>query len=174
ARARAPTRPRRQGSDRGPVNLYDLRAEVLAHGFDQTQFTGRINQYLNDALRALARRIDFYAGEAQQAILTVAGVSSYAWPDDFGRGRHLRDVDEGGLLRMVALRELDATSHSTGRPLFYAHNGAAVQLAPVPDDQYSLAYRYWSLPPLLAADLDVPAIPDDYHSALVYFALQRC
>ncbi len=156
------------------MNLYELRAEVLAHGFDQAQYTGRVNRYLNDALRLLARKIAFYADEAETPIATAAGQVLYSWPTDFGKGRSLRDADSGAPLRLLGLRELDGAPSAAGRPFAYAINGAAIALWPAPDAAYNLALRYWRLPPALAADLDVPAIPADYHGALTYYALQRC
>lgn len=156
------------------MNLYQLRAEVLAHGFDAGLYTARVNQYLNDALRSLARKIDFYADEASQAFTTTAGQGIYPWPSDLGKARYLRDTDLNVTLHVVRLRELDDSPPSSGRPQVYAINGPAFVLWPTPDATYNMALRYWSLPPLMVSDLDSPTIPQDYHNVLIYYALQRC
>lgn len=156
------------------MNLLELRAEVLAHGFAQAQYAGRVVVYLNDALRLFARRIQFYAEEAAQTIPTVAGVATYAWPADFGKGRYLLDTDTDRTLESVRLRALDTVPSSTGRPVLYALSGPSVALWPTPDAVYNLLLRYWRLPPVLVADADEPAIPLDYHQALIYYALGRC
>jgi hypothetical protein len=156
------------------VNLHELRGEVLAHGFDQGQYAGRVMVYLNDAVRLFARRIQFYADEAAQPISTVAAQAVYGWPADLGKARYLRDVERGVTLVVVRLREIDEQPPSSGRPLLYALSGPGIVLWPTPDAAYDLALRYWRLPATLVADLDEPGIPADYHHALIYYALGRC
>lgn len=155
------------------MNLLDLRTEVLAHEVNAS--VDRVNAFLNNGLRNLARRVNFWAESAQQTITTVAGQASYPWPDDFGRARYLRDTDPSSphTLKAVRLRDIDESVVSTGRPYFFAVDGPAMLLYVTPDQEYDLELRYWKLPPLLVEDTDIPAIPDDYHRTLVYYALQR-
>lgn len=156
--------------------LIELRNEVLAHGFDvgQVLTLDDVTRYLNIALRRVARKIDFYAEESSQAFATVAGTAAYAWPTDLGRMRYLRLVDDAVVLTPTRLREVDSSAASTGKPRLYALSGAGVMLYPTPDAAYNMMLRYYALPALMVADTDVPAIPEDYHSSLTFYAIQRC
>lgn len=156
------------------MNLLDLRNEVLAHEVNSS--VDRINGFLNSALRSIARKVDYYADEAEQAITTVAAQAAYPWPADFGRARYLRDTDPATprTLQAVRLRQIDEAAVRTGRPYVYAVDGPAILLYPTPDTAYTLSMRYWSLPALMVSDTDVPALPDDFHSILPYYALQQC
>lgn len=155
--------------------LIDLRTEVANHGFDPNQYLARINTYLNDAMRSIARKIHYYQDEATQAITTVQGQKNYPWPTDFGKARDVSNPDRGRALRLVRLRDLDDSPQgATGTPYFYAVEGATMRLYPTPDNVYSLVMRYWSLPALMVADTDVPGLPLDYHHILSFYALQRC
>ena len=156
--------------------LIELRNEVAAHGFDVgSVFTlDDFTKYLNFAMRRVARKVDFYAEEASQAFVTVAGTASYSWPTDLGRLRYVQLVDDTTVLDVVRRRDLDNTPASTGKPSCYALAGAGIVLYPTPDAAYDLLLRYYALPALMSADSDVPAIPEDYHEALTFYALKRC
>lgn len=153
-------------------SLADLRNEVLEHELDRS--AERVDGFLNDALRIVARRVRHYTGEAEQAIVTVAGTAAYAWPADLGKLRWLRDVANASTLELVGLRDIDNAPVAQGRPSAYATAGKTVTLYPTPDAAYSLDLRYWALPDLVREDGDVPDLPEDYHRILVFYALQRC
>lgn len=156
--------------------LLELRDEVVAHGPDVGPvFTlDDITKYLNHGLRRVARRIDFYSEESAQTITTVAGTAFYAWEADFGRLRWIADGENNRTLTEGSLRTLDELPASDGRPTAYALSGTGFLLYPTPDAAYELTARYWALPALMAADSDVPAIPEDYHELLPFYALKRC
>ena len=153
------------------MNLGAIRAEVLAHGFDPTQFgSARINQYINDGQNLICRRVDWYTDETVQDISTVAGTAVYAWPADFARGRSLRNTALNQELQEVSLRDIDRASSSQGSPTVYAIDGPNIHLYPTPDGAYPLELRYWKLPPALVNDTDIPVIPADWHSLLWVYA----
>jgi hypothetical protein len=156
--------------------LIDLRNEVLAHGFDVgSVFTlDDITKYLNFAMRRVARKVDYFTEETAQSFTTVAGTSSYSWPADLGRLRYLLLPDDQTVLGVLRMRDLDGSATATGKPSCYALSGSGVVLYPTPDAAYELTWRYYALPSLMTADADVPSIPQDYHEALVFYALQRC
>lgn len=154
--------------------LVQLRTEVLGHGFAQNTYLGRVNGYLNDALRIVARKVRHYSEETEQAIVTVAGTASYPWPTDLGKLRSLRNKDDAVMLRRLSIRDIDEHLAVSGKPAGYAIYGTVVIVYPTPDSAYNLGLRYWRLPALMVADLDEPDLPDDYQRVLVYYALQRC
>src|SRR5438309_7775091 len=126
------------------MQLSDLRAEVLAHGFDPTQFgSARVNQYLNDGLQELCARVDFYQEEATSDFPTVSGTASYSLPANFGRIRSLRNTDSSRELASCDLREIDRSTPSNGSPRYYAMDAANVHLYPTPDGVYNLELRFW-------------------------------
>jgi hypothetical protein len=154
--------------------LIDIRTEVFLNSeFDPTIYLSAVNGYINRGLRSISHKIDFYSEESSYAIPTVAGTGTYAWPSDLGRIRYLRNVDDATTLLAVRLREVDESPISTGKPFKYATDASSLALYPTPDGVYNLSLRYWALPPLLVNDTDVPAIPEDYHDLLIFYALQR-
>ena len=63
-----------------------------------------------------------------------------------------------------------------GRPIRYAVDpvNKNVCLAAIPDAiGYTITGRYWTQPVALVNDTDVPAIPDQYHMLIVYWALSK-
>jgi hypothetical protein len=157
------------------LNLIQLRTEVLAHGFDPTQYSARINQYLNDAQNEVARRVDYYVDEATQNITTVQGTSLYAFPGDLGRLRSLYNVDLAEELQYVGLRDMDQANQTVqSNPRFYTVSGQFIRLYPVPEGAHNLQLRYWKMPTQMVNDTDVPSIPNDYHSMLWVYATGVC
>lgn len=61
-----------------------------------------------------------------------------------------------------------------GRPVVFAEkpNGKAVMLGALPDDIYSITGEYQVKATNLAADADVPDMPEAYHLLIVYKAMQ--
>ncbi len=62
-----------------------------------------------------------------------------------------------------------------GRPIRFAVDpkDKSVCLAAVPDDAYLITGRYWTKPVAFVNDTDVPAIPDEYHMLIAYWALSK-
>ena len=155
------------------MQLVDLRTEILAHGFDPTQFSAsRLNQYINDGYQLICTRTQYYVDEATQDFTTVNGTASYVFPTDFGRLRSLRDTTRDIELQVVPLRMIDRSPTKTGAPLWYALDASNFHLYPTPDSNtYPLECRYWKLPATLANDTDVPSIPARWHFLLWKYAV---
>lgn len=157
------------------MNLGSLRQEVLDHGFDPTLFgVTRINQYINDGLALICRRVDYYVDEATYPFNTVRGTASYPWPADFARGRSLFDTTRNIEMQTVSLRDIDRSAITQGAPVYYALDGASLHLYPPPDGPYPLELRYWKTPAPLVADLDAPTLPVDWHHILWVYAVWIC
>lgn len=144
-------------------------------GFDPVLFgSGRVNQYINDGLALIARRVQYYAEEATYDFQTAGGTALYPWPADLARARSLRDTDRQQELMAVSLRDIDRSVTTNGWPSYYALDGAGLHLYPTPDNVYNLELRYWKLLPALVNDTDVPAIPADWHWLLWVYATWNC
>jgi hypothetical protein len=156
------------------MNLASLRQEVLDHGFDASEYGARINQYLNDALNLVCRRVDYYTDEATSDFQTAANTDLYPIPTGFAKLRSLRNTDLSWELQAVLLRDIDRAFPSAGLPRFYAMDAANLHVYPTPDGPYNLELRYWQMPAPLVADSDVPSLPVDWHSMLWLFAVREC
>lgn len=147
-----------------------MKTEVLAKGFDLTQYGSRIVQWLNDAQSLVARRVDYYVDEATSQFNTVAGTSSYAWPTGLATVRSMFDTTRNVEMQYASIRDIDRSGVVNGAPMYYALSGQNFVLYPVPDGIYSLETRFWQMPPPLVADGDVPTIPADWHHMLIAYA----
>lgn len=159
--------------------LAQLRSECLNTGFDVNAYSSRITGWLNDAASTIARKAEWYGEEGIYAIPTANAVSTYAWPADLAKVRSVitlaADPSPSQELQRVSLADIDRSPAASGHPWYYAVDGPNLHLFPVPDTTaYALELRYWKLPPALVNDSDVPVIPADYHSMLVFYALARC
>lgn len=160
-----------------------LQDEVLDHGFDANVYRGRVKRWLNDGLRRLQRRLEIGDNQSEATIDAAIGVSSYPLPADFVRiaredtSGGLRVVLAGGAdapVREVTLGEIDARDETErGQPVFFALTAASLVVWPTPDAAVTLKLRYWSGPPTMVADTDVPDLPDEFAELLVSYALAR-
>jgi hypothetical protein len=156
------------------MNLGQLRAEVLGHGFDPVWFpSARIDTYINDAYQAIVSAVNYFTTEDSQAVVTVVGTANIPWPADLGHLRSLTDTDQQRVLTQITLGDIDNAAVSRGRPTLYAADGATLRLYPTPDGTYNLLLRYWSMPPPLALDTDVPQIPAAWHRVLWYWGCKE-
>lgn len=157
------------------MQLSDIRAEVLACGFDPVLFgINRINNYINNGYLNIVRRVSYYVDEATSDYTTVSGTASTALPADFAKVRSVRDTNRDVEMTSIGLRQIDQSLASTGAPEYYALDGANVHLWPTPDGAYPMEIRYWKIPATLVADSDVPTLPADYHNMLIYWANAEC
>jgi hypothetical protein len=157
------------------MNLGQLRTEVLNRGFDPGVYGARIDQFINDAQNLIARRVDYYINEDSQTYSTVAGTNLYPLPTNFARVRELFATDVTQIIAPVGIRDIDGSSSTTqGRPYAYALDGANLHLYPTPDNIYPLELRYWTMPPALINDTDIPTIPVDWHQLLWLYGTWIC
>jgi hypothetical protein len=157
------------------VQLIDIRNEVYACGFDPGLYTQtRVNQFINNGYLNVVRRVNYYIDESTDDFPTITGTSLYPLPANFVKVRSLHDTGRDVEMVACGLRQIDQSYNTTGAPAYYAMDGANLHLWPAPDNIYPLEIRYWKMPLALTADTDVPTIPPDYHSMLVYWAVAEC
>lgn len=158
------------------MNLGQIRAEVMANGFDPIQFgSSRIDQFTNDGYQYVCAAVNFTGDEATQDFSTVAGTATYAQPTDVADIRSLRDTSRNVQLQSIGLRAIDRSVVTTGPPAAYALNGANFQLWPTPNAIYPIECRYWKIPPALVADSDIPTlIPAMWHWLLWTWSVAQC
>jgi hypothetical protein len=157
------------------VNLGQLRAEVLNHGFDPQLFpSGRIDNYINDAYMQICGSVKYFQDEASRPIQTIAGLALQPFPSDLNNLRALVDTDRQVPLSQVTLSDIDYAPLASGRPTAFAIDGpGGLHLYPTPDGVYNLLLRYWALPPKLVLDSDEPTLPDQWHRLLWYWGCKE-
>jgi hypothetical protein len=151
----------------------DLKAETLGNDFDSTTYSTRAGQYLNEALRRVARRARLPTLEAVQAYSTVASTATLALPTDEVSVISLRDTALRDPLTSLDINDIDDASLASGRPYAYALFGGGITLYPTPDGVYSLELRYRKLTGQFSGDGDTTttvSFPDDYADVLVAYA----
>ena len=154
------------------MNFLELRQQVAQNRFDANTLDSQIGQYINDANKMIARRVDYWVDETSETVNTTVGQTLIPFPTDFGRLRSIFDTNRNVELTNVLLRQLDRSNSTLqGAPLWYALQGGSVRIYPAADNVYSLELRYWKLPDDLVNDTDEPTLPDEYQRLLWYWAV---
>lgn len=163
------------------MNLLAMRTEVLGNSqFDPIAYSSRIDAYINEAQRRIARELDVFELRNTVDLVTVSGTNLADLPADFLRIVSVVNItDLTNPLRLYVVREslFDETPSGTGAPRYYYVGGRSprgLRLYPTPDGAYTLRARYQSSPDTLTLDADIPEIPSDYHDLLITYALMRC
>jgi hypothetical protein len=156
----------------------DIQNEVLAYGFDATQYRARVKNWINEGQQQIARQLELFDLFTQTTVATVVGTTTYTLPTDFVRLDSVIDAALPNTLEVIPLAdaiESNANGAYTGRPLFYAIGPApnSIVLSPVPDAVYTLTLEYYKRPTDLSNDTDVSTLPADYHWLMTTYALQR-
>lgn len=140
--------------------------------------------YTNDVLLNLVnsslRIIDGVAVwrwlEAEQELNTEAGVRNYDLPANYRSSIFVVDTFGFELERATAMHHR-LLRGASGRPKVWDVYGDNLRLAPAPDAVYGLTHAYIKGEIALAADADVPLLPEVWHQAVVeqatYLAQRR-
>lgn len=133
-----------------------------------------LNQIINIAYKAMMERFRFKSNKKTYAFSTVVGTQLYDLPTDalaLLRVRNTTQNYEGKLEKYGDRRVAELNNVETyGTPLYYARYQNQLGLYPTPDIVYTMEIRYKAVLADLAADTDVPDMPDGWHWGLVLFA----
>lgn len=155
----------------------DVVGEVLNFGFnDGPQVNrGRIEGWVNEAQRQLAREVEAPEFQETETILMVPGTYTYTLPADFLRVQDIAYPLLATRLKPVDQQQFDLTAPSqvAGPPVLYTLYQEQLWLYPAPNSNDTLLMRYMQLPPTLVAEGDVPALNSNYLHLLVDYALVR-
>lgn len=158
-----------------PQTFRDLQLEALGNDFDSSVYLTRTKQWLNDAMKDVARRVNVPSLEATATVSVVADTVSYPVPADMLRLLELVDVPRRYLLREVDRTTLDMAANARATPTAFALFDNQIVLWPTPDAPNTLTLRYQQNPLALAVDADVSTatVPDEYAHMLVCFVRAR-
>lgn len=160
----------------------DLVNEVLNYGFqDGPQVNkGRIEKWLNEAQRVIARKIEGPEFQAMESLATVAGTYQYALPAGFLRMESIFAPALSMRMRPVDQQAFDRNNPMVqGTPLIYLIREKQVWFFPIPGttegtgSEEGMKLRYYKAPPILKAESDIPALNAEYLHILIDYALWR-
>jgi|LSQX01.3.fsa_nt_gb hypothetical protein len=146
-----------------------MREAFPTVGADKTA----METYLRVANAEVDARLSYSMGT--YSTVTVADQSSYTLYD--APAQVLYVTLDGALLAHVSFQQLlehKGTYDGSGTPSMWARFGDDLYLQPAPETagEAIVVYMYQG-PPLLSADDDVPAVPAQYHHAIVTCALSH-
>lgn len=130
-----------------------------------------INDWLNEAYRDLATRLKIAPQKQQtEADVAISG-NTLPVPADFVDLIHLRlgtndDVQFVNDDEWNAFKDAGSSPSRTIARIFNNN----FEFYPTPDASTAYVLRYYAMPVALAADADVPAIPEILHIKLVHYA----
>lgn len=158
------------------MNFVQLQNAVLADGFAETKRSDAKN-WINFRLGWIWD-LDDWSFVQGTASVTVTGGSQTvsSMPTDFSLALGLQRADGTQLTPIeeyvdFAHRYVGTTNNQTGPPQAFTVVGSTIYVGPTSNETsstYTLTYE--KAPTLLSADGDIPAIPTQYHLALVHGA----
>jgi hypothetical protein len=150
-----------------------LQDEVLAHGFDSTQYRARIQRWLNEGQHLTMRRVTTRDFVTSSTVTTAAGTVSYSLPTDLDRIQDLvRTVDQTPV-HPISMEWMDTLPPASGAPTLYALSDSGISFYPTPAGVYTLRLRYWKDAADMTLDTDTPTIPSAHQHVLVSYACSR-
>ena len=158
------------------MTLSELRTRVRANHASRSDKNTDIDEFINEALRALAQAHTWKDLVVEYSTTLTADVYRYAFPTDMKECFAMRLIDgtDSRFLTEKTKRwymeyEPYPSGQTTARPSVYAVDGNYFEVYPVPDDAYVIYLLYAKWPATLTEDSDEPAI-DDADSAIIAHA----
>jgi hypothetical protein len=135
-------------------------------------------------------REDWEWMESSQSFFTTIGEEEYPYLSIFGtenpnhskyHRQSVRITDNSGTIRylkyvdrdVLEARYLNNTDQKLPTEYTIDPSTQGLLLRPIPDDVYTVDFRYQSTPEILSADTDTPSLPAQYHDIIVYKALMK-
>lgn len=133
-----------------------------------------LTEHINQAYRDIADRFRFHKARKLCTFPTVSGTKDYGLPTDCSAVYHVRDKTTGMKLPKVDTRD-DADQESVdsdvqGIPQGYIRYRNFVRFEPTPDGVYTIEMFYKAGIVDLAADADIPILPDAWHEGILKLA----
>ncbi len=156
------------------ITLATLRARVRAraasNSSDSLLTNAQLDLYINAALQQFTLEADWpwqKVIDSTQVLAVNTGV--FTPPAGWYRSQSITHSDTGYPLERRAPKYLDRVL-GTGRPEYWAPDGAVISFRSLADRNYTVIHRYFKAEPGLSADGDVPLVPEVYSQAVVEWA----
>jgi hypothetical protein len=155
-----------------------LYFEVQSYGFDATVYQTRIQTWLNEGQRVVARMLNLPMRETDQVLALVANTNAYALSATFQRLLYVVNDTDDTVLQPIEEVEYETLSNTErGVPRYcFISNGSSVVLYPAPSQAEvtkSIRVHYVGLPTVMVAGADPTGFPQDYDLVLKAYALKE-
>ena len=152
------------------LSYTNIRAAVRDNIGGRGDLDSNINTYINQIVRRIARRHRWRDLEKETTFTTVASTKRYSLASDLEQIHTLRLTELSGStysgsreLILVSPHIMDSIipineQESTGKSKWCVWWGKNLDLYPIPDDAYTVRYRYDALPTDMSADGSVASI----------------
>lgn len=165
--------------------------ELTSDNFDSVR---GVHALCKDAVSDAVSRINTFCHEwpfnaYQHTQTLIAGTSEYGWPDNYKqvdwnsfqiqkddsldvRHKHLRKINRDEWYRDYKDRDDDAGSDGVDVPIYvFEAHGTGFGITPVPDEAYTLVYRYYITPTVMTDYDDTTTIPGEWEWVITDGAL---
>ncbi len=157
------------------LNTEELIARVQRNT-NRTDKDTAILDFLNDALKVMARRHEWRDLRIVRTTTLTTGEFRYSFPDDMRDTHGIRIIDSTSSVLLVEKTKLwlnnlepNPDSDSVAKPAFYAVDGNYFEVFPRPDQDYTIYLDMTRWPTALVNDADTPEL-DQVDDVLVAYA----
>ena len=136
------------------------------------------------------RRRDWEWMERSHSFFTGVGQEEYTYQNIFGTAtpdhseyhkQSVRITDNEGTVRylkyidrdVLEARYLNNTDQKLPTEYTIDPSTQGLILRPIPDDVYTVDFRYQRTPEILSLDTDIPSLPAQFHDVIIYKALMK-
>jgi hypothetical protein len=158
------------------TSVTTIRERVLAHQFSSARYGTYINTFIDEAQKAIARRI---RAEVLETVVTITTAANDAYYDFFDTGSgvvvqpiFIYDDEENHILDYLTLNEFDQLETASGRPTHYTFDINQIRFYPTPDKAYTITGRINALTTTIDINANIQ-LDDEYVQAIVDYCLWR-
>jgi hypothetical protein len=155
------------------ASFNDLKTTV-ANYLGRSDLTSVIPDFITLAEIRLSRQLRLRQMMTLATLTTTGGTSTVSLPSDFLSIRDLY-IDQNPRQSLSYLSPSsftrDARATESGLPVFYTQRGSELELAPIPDTNYTVKILYYAKPAALSDSNQTNIFTDNCIDALLYGSL---
>lgn len=153
-----------------PRTFSSVVTEALSDDFDSSKYSTLTGQWLNDALKLMARSSRIPLADVTHNPTVVAGTASYPLPADFVRLVDVWNTETHDPLVEADQSWIDDQPAASGTPTVYALYGNTIVFYPTPAQASPVQLRYIKTSADLSGTGAISGvIPDEYGDTLVAY-----
>lgn len=165
-------------------NLASIRNRVLVDKLDDEDFDVNVlTNFINDAQRDIFSEYELPFTEKIFTGDLPSGAHMFQFPDDVSQIQSVMIVDNNGRSvdvkdKFMTFREFnkyyaDPSANQVGPVRYWTLYGGKMIVSRPIDSDYNMTIYYNKVPKVLADDLDVPEVPEEFEEILVLGAFYR-
>ena len=156
------------------LDTYANLKTAIADWLDRSDLTDRIPDFIALAEARLNRELRIRPMEVRSTLTLTAGQRYFALPGGYLQMRNIQlNTNPVTPLEYITPEMLDRLygSNTTGKPKAYSLIGDEIQLAPIPDTDYTLEVAYYEKFTPLSTDVTTNWLTENAPDVLLYGAL---